>query len=230
MTPKPRFLYFDLDDTLLDHRRAERHALDDVCRQFEHALGAFEPLHVQETYHVHNVELWRRYALGEIGKEDLKRLRFEQLLQALAIEELDVDEVNEHYFACYARHWCYMEGAREAYLRLADRYRTGVLTNGFAEIQRAKLDRFPELRDRIEILVISEEVGRMKPDLVIFHHAAERAGCAPEEILYVGDSFGSDVQGALGAGWRVAWFRGTPERVADDERVFCFDDWDALDF
>ena len=40
----------------------------------------------------------------------------------------------------------------------------------------------------------------MKPDMAIFNKATQQAGYAPEQILYVGDSLSSDVDGALNAG------------------------------
>ncbi len=225
---KPSFIYFDLDDTLLDHRHAERLALADVCRDYEATFGRFELARVQETYHRFNTDLWERYGRGDLSKADLKRLRFERLLEALAANDAAPEALSDHYMACYARHWAYVEGAREAFLAVADRYRVGILTNGFSEVQQAKLERFPELLERIDVLVVSEEVGYMKPDARIFAHAAEAAGAAPGEILYVGDSYGSDVRGALGAGWRAAWFRGDPGRVEGEPDAFCFDRWEEL--
>lgn len=227
----PSFIYFDLDDTLLDHRRAEKAALEDVCRDFAGLFGAFDVAQVQALYHEHNVPLWHRYALGEIGKDDLKRLRFEHLLEALAVQGSNgvaPAALNTHYLDCYARHWAYIEGAREAFFTLAERFRVGVLTNGFTEIQHAKLDRFPELKGRLASLVVSEDVGYLKPDPRLFAHAAEAAGVAPETILYVGDSYNSDVQGGLGAGWQVAWYQGDPTRLDASMPVLCFDRWDHL--
>ncbi len=91
-------------------------------------------------------------------------------------------------------------------------------------MQHAKLDRFPALRERADAVVISEEVGVMKPHPAIFTHAAEQAGFEPGAILYVGDSLTSDVEGGHGAGWQVAWYGGEPAR-AD---TFVFDDWTTL--
>lgn len=223
----PSFIYFDLDDTLLDHRRAERSALADVCSAFDGVFARFDVAHVQEIYHRFNEDLWHRYSHGEIAKEDLKRLRFERLLEALATDGAEPDALSNHYLDCYARHWTFVDGAREAFHAIADRYRVGILTNGFSEIQHAKVERFPELRVRVEAFLISEEVGFMKPDRRLFEHAAAVAGVPPGEILYVGDSYNSDVRGALGAGWQVAWFRGDPARVAD-QPVLCFSSWPVL--
>ena len=225
MTDAIRFIYFDLDDTLLDHRAAERSALADCTAHFEQHFNGHDLVHVQDTYHEHNAPLWRDYGAGRIGREDLERLRFARLLKALAIETIASEAVGDYYLQRYTKHWTWTEGAEAAFHALADRFPVGLLTNGFAEIQHAKLDRFPTLRDRAEALVISEEVGAMKPSPAIFAHATEAAGVAPDEILYVGDSLHSDVEGGRGFGWQVAWYRGEVS-VRDD--VFVFNDWADL--
>ena len=57
-----RFVYFDLDDTLLDHRAAERAALADCCADHVEHFNGHDLGHVQDTYHRHNVPLWKQYA------------------------------------------------------------------------------------------------------------------------------------------------------------------------
>lgn len=218
------FVYFDLDDTLLDHRAAERAALADCHTRFAAHFDGHDLAEVQATYHAHNVPLWRRYAAGEIDREDVQRLRFEALVEAFGLA-LDPAELGDAYLGCYAERWQWTDGAEAAFHAVADRLPVGLLTNGFAEVQHAKLDRFPTLRERARAVVISEEVGVMKPHPRIFAHATERAGVAPQQILYVGDSLHSDVEGGRGAGWQVAWYRGDE---GANGRAFVFDDWDAL--
>jgi len=214
-----RFVYFDLDDTLLDHRKAEKAALADCLEHFPEHLGGHSLVHIQETYHAHNAPLWREYGAGVITKQDLKRLRFEHLLAALQVDTITPEMLGEHYMNRYAHHWSWLEGAEAAFHAIVDRFPVGILTNGFKEIQHAKLDRFPSLRERAASIVISEEVGVMKPDPAIFAHAAEMAGTPPEEILYVGDSLHSDVEGGRNSRWQVAWFRGE-QGLRDDVQVF----------
>jgi 2-haloacid dehalogenase/putative hydrolase of the HAD superfamily len=53
--------------------------------------------------------------------------------------------------------------------------------------------------DRLAHIVVSGEVGLMKPEPAIFRLAAERAGLAPAELLFVDDSPGNiDAAAALG--------------------------------
>lgn len=49
----------------------------------------------------------------------------------------------------------------------------------------------------------SSEVGWIKPHPQHFRHALERAGCAPQELLHVGDHPERDVRGARAAGLRT---------------------------
>ena len=55
----------------------------------------------------------------------------------------------------------------------------------------------------LDIVVTSQEVGSGKPHPPIFLAGLERAGVEPAEALMVGDSYSSDVQGALGVGMQA---------------------------
>jgi len=122
-----------------------------------------------------------------------------------------------------------VDGARAAYETIAEARPVGILTNGFVEVQSEKLKTFPVLEERAETVVVCEENGALKPDPAAFAHAAERAGIEASDILYVGDSYRSDVEGAQNAGWRVAWYapNGTNDRSLGD-RSFAFDNWTDL--
>jgi len=224
-----QFVYFDLDDTLLDHQHAEHAALSDVKRTFG-AFHAVPSATLFETYRACSGPLWQQYAAGTINKSALKLGRFEQLLDAIDISTLHPQTVSDYYLRRYATHWRFMPGARDAFVHVADRFPVGVLTNGFTEIQTKKLDRFPVLRDRSESVVITEETGYLKPHPKAFARAAEAAGCSPEQILYVGDSYHSDVQGGHGAGWHVAWYLRNRNETPSPKQMprITFEDWDTL--
>ena len=51
----------------------------------------------------------------------------------------------------------------------------------------------------------SREHGAAKPDPGIFLAACDRLGCAPQEVMHVGDHVEMDVIGAARAGMRTAW-------------------------
>lgn len=223
------FVYFDLDDTLLDHAEAERKALADVRDRYSTIFGAVSVAELQETYHEINAPLWRKYADGTIDKERVQRERFDRLLDALDASHADSASVGRYYMQRYGEHWTFIPGARGTFELISDRVPVGVMTNGFAEVQSKKLDAFPVLRERSDAIVICEDVGVLKPDPKVFEHATQEAGVAPEDVLYVGDSYRSDVAGAESTDWSVAWYapEGTNGRSLGED-AFAFSDWDQF--
>jgi putative hydrolase of the HAD superfamily len=59
------------------------------------------------------------------------------------------------------------------------------------------------LRPLGERLVISSQVGVRKPGRGFFEHVIQTAGCAPSDILFVGDDLQNDFDGATAAGLRA---------------------------
>lgn len=200
----PTFIYFDLDDTLLDHKEAEKAALGDVHDHFK-LFANIEKGRLISVYHQINKDLWGRYGRGDIDRFQLQRLRFENTLDELGLDKRYYEEIGRFYMQCYHHHWRWIDGAHEALARIAEKYDTGIITNGFSETQKAKFDFF-SLHDIVRFLVVSEDIGVMKPNPGIFEYATKLAGCKKNEILYVGDSFNSDIEGGADFGWRTAWF------------------------
>jgi FMN phosphatase YigB (HAD superfamily) len=121
-----------------------------------------------------------------------------------------------------------VHGALEVFNAIADRVPVGVITNGFLNVQRRKLERFEEVSRRLSAVIISEEVGYMKPHRQLFEIAQSRAGVPGKHILYVGDSLHSDVDGALAAGWHMAWFAPHRQASPESDRLIRFGTWSEL--
>jgi FMN phosphatase YigB (HAD superfamily) len=66
----------------------------------------------------------------------------------------------------------------------------------------------------------------MKPHSKLFAHATDVAGVQADAILYIGDSYTSDVQGATRAGWQMGWYTTHEDDI--DEPVFRFRQWSDL--
>jgi len=80
------------------------------------------------------------------------------------------------------------------------KFATGILTNGFTGLQRAKLERY-NFAAHVDFTIVSEEAGYHKPDQRIFLEALKKANNAlPEQTLFVGDNLLTDIAGALAAG------------------------------
>ncbi|MCC6129656.1 MAG: HAD-IA family hydrolase [Acidobacteria bacterium] len=200
MTKADQLLFFDLDDTLVDHRSAEEAAQRELVESFPTVLTVEFELWMS-AYRLHNKRLWSAYGRNEITKDELKSHRFRDPLEELGLETSAAEELGRTYLAHYERHWRLNPGAIEI-LELASKLGTaGILSNGFREAQVKKIERF-RLNRYAKHVVLSEDVGVMKPDRRIFDAAAEAASAANGvRKVYVGDSFEHDVLGAKAAGW-----------------------------
>jgi putative hydrolase of the HAD superfamily len=85
---------------------------------------------------------------------------------------------------------------------LAGRGFTLGIASNFDHRLRGLMAGLPELRP-VHHLVISSEVGWRKPALEFFRAARDRGGVPPEQILFVGDDFANDYEGARAAGLRA---------------------------
>jgi HAD superfamily hydrolase (TIGR01549 family) len=111
-----------------------------------------------------------------------------------------------------------VEGAHEVLGRLRGRYRIALVSNyPFAPIVLESLDRY-ELRPYLETVVISGQVGWVKPHERLFRQALEPLDVEPGAALMVGDDLENDIRGAKAAGLRTAWLA-PGAAVAEDPAV-----------
>ena len=205
-----RAVLFDLDDTLFDHRRSARAALQEV--HGAHAAGldfaAFERQHgiFLEEMHV-------EVLAGRIGLDDARRERFRKVFQALGVtlDPAAVDAVASAYRSGYMSARRALHGAGALLAALRPHTRIAIVTNNLLEEQQDKLA-YCGLAALVDVLIASEDVGVSKPDPAIFRIALERTGVDAAEAVMVGDSWANDIAGAHRAGIRAVWFN--PERAA----------------
>jgi len=92
------------------------------------------------------------------------------------------------------------------YIRgLRRRYKVGLLSNAFDDLRLTLVERW-KIAAEFDDLIISAEVGLVKPDVRIYHLAAERLGVAAEAAVFV-DDVQQNVEGARTAGLQAVWFQ-----------------------
>ena len=78
--------------------------------------------------------------------------------------------------------------------RLSARYRIASLSNGNACLVQIGLDHL------FHAMISAHTHGASKPDPALFHIACRELGCAPEEVVHLGDDIELDIRGARGRG------------------------------
>lgn len=195
------WLLFDADGTLFDYRAAEDNALKQNFAV--HGL-VFRPAH-QQRYQVINHDFWQRFERKEVTPEDLRVGRFRQLFTETGID-FDADAFADTYLEQLAQQAQLLDGAAELLAELHGRYNLALITNGLADVQYPRLQQ-SGLQDYFRAVVVSDEVGAAKPDAAIFDAVFARMGRpAKSEVLIIGDSLSSDMQGGVNYGIDTCWF------------------------
>lgn len=224
---KTEFIYFDLDNTLLDHSAAEADAQQSIYQHFPE-LQEVSMDKWLDTYKLINHQLWLKYQRGEIDRYELQRSRFKDSMTQLGIPDDRSDEIGSTYMQVYRTFWKWIDGAEEALIDVAGQYPVGFITNGFRETQQSKIE-FLDLNRFSDLFVISEDVGVMKPHPKVFDVATERSSVNREQIVYVGDSYSSDIVGGQNAGWKTAWYTAFVEQIEEHQTAdICFEEFPVL--
>ena len=209
----------DWDDTIGDFIGAAKLALQEMYDKYH--LSDYFASHEEfvSLYKPHNIELWDKYGKDLVTKAFLRVDRFLwPLLHGSKVGERQeakgerqdltalAEQMSEDFLHLTTAHFSLLEGAEELVRYLAEKYPLTVVTNGFVEVQYEKFDK-SGLRDCFAHIVLSEEVGCQKPNPRIYEEALRMNGVSAEEAVMIGDSWNSDIQGAINAGIDQIWIR-----------------------
>jgi len=201
-------IFFDLDHTLWDFEKNARETLRELYFDYQFDL-IFSTIEVDEfidTYSHINQQLWEQYHRGEIDKNLLRHRRFRETFSTLGADpNAFPDRFEIDYLAICPRKTHLFPYAIEILEYLKSRYSLNLISNGFREACITKIE-CSGLKSFFQNIVISEEVGVLKPDPMIFNHTLERAGVQSEQAVMVGDNLITDVKGALDVGIEAIHF------------------------
>jgi putative hydrolase of the HAD superfamily len=201
-----KHLFFDLDDTLWDFNRNSGVVLEQLFAEFslaEKLNAGFPEFHSE--YKKTNLQFWSRYYKKEIDKSFLRNNRFKETFKKFNYENHEDNlSITEQYMQRAPHGTLLKDGCIETLIYLNKKYQLHIITNGFKEIQGIKLAG-SGIKNYFSNVIISEEHGLTKPDEQIFRLAESISGAKKEDCVMIGDSYESDVMGAVNAGWEAIY-------------------------
>jgi len=193
-------LFFDLDNTLWDFTTNSRLAMEQTLIQNELLLRIDSFDDFFEVYEQINQSLWSEYHSKKITKQKLIVERFSRSMQAFGIHDYDWNELNSLYLENMTLQTQLFPGTIETLSTLKSKgYQMHIITNGFREVQYLKLTNCG-LAVFFTKVFISEEIQTTKPHRQIFEHALKSTNASKKRSIMIGDSWETDIIGALDFG------------------------------
>ena len=207
MSKEYKYILFDVDDTLLDFKKAERRAFDITADEF----GLRHNDKIYSAYTEINDSLWKEFQLGRIVQRELVVVRFDRTFKMFGIDA-DPAGFNSRYLDNLGDQAIPFDDSYDSCLRLSGKYDLYMITNAVAKVQRSRLSKCT-LTPLFKDTFISEELGYAKPSEKYFDEVGKRiAGFDRDITLVVGDSPSSDLEGAVRYGMDCCYVnrRGKP--------------------
>jgi len=211
-----KVILWDVDGTLLDFLKAEYEAIK-TCFEIFH-LGECTDEMVAR-YSGINKKYWERLERREITKPQVLVGRFQEFFAQENIRTDCAEAFNWEYQLRLGDTICFCDNSYELLKTLRGRVKQYAVTNGTKIAQNKKLCR-SGLIDIFDGVFISEDIGVEKPGIGFFHHVLSRIGTyAPHEVMIVGDSLTSDMQGGNNAGVLCCWYNPNHLTLTKDLKI-----------
>lgn len=209
-----KVILWDVDGTLLDFLAAEKEAMK-KCFEI-YGLGECTDDMISR-YSKINKKYWERLERGEITKPEVLVGRFEEFFTSENIQTDCAADFNKEYQVRLGDTICFCDDSYELVKSLKGRVKQYAVTNGTKVAQDKKLKK-SGLVELFDDVFISEELGVEKPGIGFFECVWDKIGkYETGEVMIVGDSLTSDMQGGNNAGIVCCWYN--PKGLINDKEL-----------
>lgn len=202
-----KILLWDIDGTLLNFEASER---DSISRLFsEYGFGQCTDDMLADYSNI-NRKYWEALERGELTKPEVLIYRFREFFEKYGLNAHIAVEFNAKYQLYLGDTVVFQDGGYETTEELQGKIIQCAVTNGTKEAQSKKL-LTSGLGELLDYVFISDEIGIEKPNKGFFDKAFDKlkknlGEFSPEDVMIVGDSLTSDIQGGINAGIKTCWY------------------------
>ncbi len=188
-------ILLDADGTIFDFLGAEHDAIILTAKEF-----GFTPSDKEvDTYSSINLSLWKELEKNLITKKELTVLRFIKWFELLGVNA-DPVLFDKRYQANLTLQGRVYPDTLDFLKKLSEYCNIYIVTNGLSNCQRGRMQNSP-VKDYINGMYISDDIGYEKPDVRFFDFVFNDLDIKNKgQILIIGDSITSDMQGGKNAG------------------------------
>ena len=214
-----KHVFFDLDNTLWDHRKNARLTLEKLFKNYDIAAKHqidFEAFHTQ--YDIINEGLWAGLRDEKIDKAYLRKHRFYDTFLKFGLDNFELSQNFENQFLDDIVEFNeVVPGTFEILDYLKEKeYTLHIITNGFEEVSYRKIEG-SGMNHYFKTVTSADSLGVRKPNPEIFAHALNIAEAKLENSILIGDDWIADVLGARNYNLDVIFFDVFKEQPAFEE-------------
>ena len=199
MHPRPKAIFFDLDETLISNHRDIKAMFADLVDTHLPDSKEKLPNFMQAMFDAAS-NAWQEMLQPQTDGKSVLLASFRRAIDCVDGNTDLANAMLEHFITTAASGSSVNDNAIDLLKELRSRdIQTGIITNGFCELQQAKID-YHGLGDWVDAVVISEQAGAHKPDRRVFDYALRQLGVEAACAWHVGDHLENDVGGASQAG------------------------------
>lgn len=218
---KAQALLFDFFGTLVEYT-ADRTAVS-FTQSHEVFSRQYPGVAYQAYCDAWDLSFSQLAAQDRSGREFLMRdvalLVIEQLgIQGSNVSSTRLDSLVEQYMADWSRDIVPITGAHGLLKRLSKHYQLGLVSNTHHAPTVYRLLNTFDLLPLFSVVTLSAESGYAKPHRSIFDETLKKMAVAPNDAVYIGDSFEADYCGGTDAGL-ACYLIGRHARVPRDRQL-----------
>ncbi len=176
-----------------------------------------------------------QHIISELSGKDIYSLDVEEMVQRCLIwdqygiynKSFTMHNIKENWFpemdeVYWKKYWydhfdeyqIVSDGVVEVLMQLKKEYKIGILSNGNSISQHNKITK-SGIESLFDVVVVAGDYDIQKPDTRIFQIACEKLGTKCEDTYMIGDTFFSDISGAIRSGLKPIWYCYERRSVSD---------------
>ena len=195
-------VFLDIDDTILDFEKCSSWSIYMAANR----MRVYLPDKTQRIFMSVTDMLWKEMEAGRLTYDEIFEIRWKIVFSALGVD-CDHVEFEKQFLRFLSVSTDEVNGARDLLKYLSGKYEIYSATNGTAKIQHSRLE-LSDLDQYFRGMFISEELKVSKPSKEFYDACLQRLGnrFLPEEIIAVGNSPETDIEGARAYGMVTCLF------------------------
>lgn len=198
-------IFFDLDDTLLDHKGSEYESVKEFYKEYKDDIKIKEESFYELWYQI-SKKFFNKYLKGEITFEQQRINRIKEVFEISNSIKLSDKEANlrfHFYLQKYEDSWKPFGDVISCLQKLTD-YKLGIISNGDFNQQYFKLVKLG-INNLFTCIITASEYGIAKPNIKLFEKACNKVKLLPENCYYIGDDLETDILPSNKIGMHGIW-------------------------